>query len=87
MATNELVDMMKNLRKPIINNMTYFELIKDIEPIINNPKFLSAFLNKIREFLMYIKPRIERFVIDNEYKTKWLEKINHLSELYRIVIA
>jgi hypothetical protein len=86
-ATNELVEMMKNLRKPIINGLTYFDLIQDVNSIITNPKFLSVLMNKIREFLIYIKPRIERFVIDNDFKTKWLEKINRLTQLYKIVIS
>jgi hypothetical protein len=86
-STNELIEMMKNLRKPIINGLTYFELIQDVNSIITNPKFLSVLMNKIREFLIYIKPRIERFVIDNDFKTKWLEKINRLTQLYKIVIS
>lgn len=85
-ATKELVMMMQNLRKPIINGQTYFDLIKDINPIIGQPKMLSAVLGKIREFLMYIEPRVQRFVIDGEYKTKWMEKIKNLKNLYLSVI-
>lgn len=86
-STDELIKMMENLRKPIINGQTYFDLVKDVNSIIANPKMLSALMGKIREFLLYIEPRVERFVIDNEYKTKWLEKINRLKELYKIVIS
>lgn len=85
-ATKELNMMMKNIRGPIINGMNYFELVKDVNSIIRNPKMLSALLGKIREFLIYIEPRIQRFVIDNEFKPKWLEKIQRLKELYKNVI-
>ena len=85
-ATKELNMMMKNIRGPIINGMNYFELTKDVNSIIRNPKMLSALLGKIREFLIYIEPRIQRFVIDNEFKPKWLEKIQRLKELYKNVI-
>lgn len=85
-ATKELNMMMKNIRGPIINGMNYFELTKDVNSIIRNPKMLPALLGKIREFLIYIEPRIQRFVIDNEFKPKWLEKIQRLKELYKNVI-
>ena len=57
-----------------------------LNSIIKNPKMLSALLGKIREFLIYIEPRIERFVIDNEFKPKWLQKIARLKSLYKTVI-
>lgn len=85
-STKELNVMMQNVRGPIINGMNYFELTKDINSIIKNPKMLSALLGKIREFLIYIEPRIERFVIDNEFKPKWLQKIARLKSLYKTVI-
>lgn len=86
-STNELNNMMLNLRKPIINGMNYSELIKDVNILFNTPKMLSALLNKIREFLIYIEPRIERFVKDSEYKTKWLEKIQDFKIRYKNIIS
>jgi len=85
-ATKELNLMMQNLRKPIINGQNYFEITKDVNSVIRNPKMLSAVLGKIREFLIYIEPRIQKFVIDNEFKKHWLEKINGLKSLYRSII-
>ncbi len=85
-ATKELVTMMQNLRKPIINGQTYFDLIKDVNTIINQPKMLSAVLGKIREFLIYIEPRIQQFVVDGDHKTNWLGKIANLKSIYRSVI-
>ena len=75
-STNELNTMMSNLRKPIINDLNYIELTKDTNELYKNPRFLSELLNKIREFLIYIEPRIKKFVKEGEFKTKWLEKIN-----------
>jgi len=86
-STNELNNMMLNLRKPIINGLNYAELIKDTNSLYNKPKLLSALLNKIREFLIYIEPRISKFVKDCEYKTKWLEKIEDLKSRYKNIIS
>ena len=86
-STNELNNMMLNLRKPIINGLNYTELIKDTNSLYNKPKLLSALLNKIREFLIYIEPRISKFVKDCEYKTKWLEKIEDLKSRYKNIIS
>lgn len=86
-STNELNNMMANLRKPIINGLNYIELIKDTNSLYNKPKLLSEILNKIREFLIYIEPRINNFVKDSEYKTKWLEKIEDLKNRYKNIIS
>ena len=86
-STNELTTMMSNLRKPIINGLNYIEITKDINELYNKPKLLSEVLNKIREFLIYIEPRIMKFVKEGEYKTKWLEKINDLKERYKHIIS
>lgn len=86
-STNELTNMMMNLRKPIINGLNYIELTKDTNSLYGKPKLLSEILNKIREFLIYIEPRINKFVKDSEYKTKWLEKIEDLKNRYKIIVS
>jgi len=86
-STNELTTMMSNLRKPIINGLNYIEITKDINELYNKPKLLSEVLNKIREFLIYIEPRIMKFVKEGEHKTKWLEKIKDLKERYIHIIS
>ncbi len=86
-STNELTNMMMNLRKPIINGLNYIELTKDTNSLYNKPKLLSEILNKIREFLIYIEPRISKFVKDSEYKIKWLEKIEDLKNRYKNIIS
>ena len=61
-ATKELTLMMQQLRKQIINDLNYFDFLKDnINTIPNNPKLLSSLLGIIRGFLIYIEPRIKQF--------------------------
>ena len=86
-STNELTNMMMNLRKPIINGLNYIELTKDTNSLYNKPKLLSEILNKIREFLIYIEPRRSKLVKDSVYKIKWLEKIEDLKNRYKNIIS
>ena len=85
-STDELKQMMINIRKPIINGSNFFELTKDVNKLYENPKLISALLNKVREFLIYIEPRIVKFVIDNEYKSSWLKKIEDLKNRYKKIV-
>lgn len=85
-STDELKQMMLNIRKPIINGSNFFELTKDINKLYKDPKLISALLNKVREFIIYIEPRINRFVIDNEYKSSWLKKIEDLKTRYKNIV-
>lgn len=85
-STDELKQMMLNIRKPIINGSNFFELTKDINKLYKDPKLISALLDKVREFLIYIEPRINRFVIDNEYKSSWLKKIEDLKTRYKNIV-
>ena len=82
----ELNQMMLNLRKPIINGKSYVDLIKDINTIYGNPRLVSEIVNKVREFLTYIEPRIIKFVSPSESKDNWLDKINNFKERYKIII-
>ena len=85
-SNNELNQMMLNLRKPIINGKSYVELIKDINTIYDNPRLVSEIVNKVREFLNYIEPRIIKFVSPSESKDNWLDKINNFKEKYKKII-
>ncbi len=82
----ELNQMMLNLRKPIINGKSYVDLIKDINTIYGNPRLVSEIVNKVREFLTYIEPRIIKFVSPSESKDNWLDKITNFKERYKIII-
>lgn len=92
-ATKELTLMMQQLRKPIINGQTYFEFLKDnINTIPNNPKLLSSMLGIVREFLIYIEPRVKKFVTDEpvsngaNYKEGWLKRIEKIKNDYKLIV-
>ena len=93
-ATRELTLMMQQLRKPIINGQTYFDFIKDnINSIPNNPKLLSTLLGIVRDFLIYIEPRVKKFVTDEpasngvNYKESWLKRIEKIKNDYKLIIS
>jgi hypothetical protein len=86
--------MMQQLRKPIINGQTYFDFIKDnINTIPNNPKLLSTLLGIVRDFLIYIEPRVKKFVTDEpasngvNYKESWLKRIEKIKNDYKLIVS
>ena len=85
-ATKELTSMMKRLREPLINGKTYFELIDNVNDLYKSPKLLSAFIGQIRELLIYIEPRIKKFVIDGDVKDNWLQKIEDFKDKYKQIV-
>jgi hypothetical protein len=93
-ATKELTFMMQQLRKPIINGQTYFEFLKDnINTVPNNPKLLSSMLGIVRDFLIYIEPRVKQFVTDEpasngvNYKEGWLKRIEKIKNDYKLIVT
>lgn len=93
-ATKELTQMMQQLRKPIINRQTYFDFLKDnINTVPNNPKLLSALLGIVRDFLIYIEPRVKQFVTDEpasngiNYKEAWLKRIDKIKNDYKLIVS
>jgi hypothetical protein len=93
-STRELTLMMQQLRKPIINGQTYFDFIKDnINTIPNNPKLLSTLLGIVRDFLIYIEPRVKKFVTDEpasngvNYKESWLKRIEKIKNDYKLIVS
>ena len=85
-AAKELTSMMKRLREPLINGKTYFELIDNVGDLYKSPKLLSAFIGQIRELLIYIESRIERFVVDGDVKDNWLQKIEDFKDKYKQIV-
>jgi hypothetical protein len=85
-ATKELNSMMRRLREPLINGKTYFELIDNVGELYKSPKLLSALIGQIRELLIYIGPRIERFVVDGDVKDNWLQKIEDFKDKYKQIV-
>jgi hypothetical protein len=93
-ATKELTLMMHQIRKPIINGQTYFDFLKDnINTIPNNPKLLSTLLGIVRNFLIYIEPRVKQFVTDKpasngvNYKEAWLKRIEKIKNDYKLIVT
>jgi len=86
LATKELTSMMKRLREPLINGKKYTELIDNVNDLYKSPKLLSALFSQVRELLVYIEPRIEKFVVDGDVKDNWLQKIKELKEDYRKIV-
>jgi hypothetical protein len=86
LATKELTSMMKRLREPLINGKKYTELIDNVNDLYKSPKLLSAVFSQVRELLIYIEPRIEKFVVDGDVKDNWLRKIQELKEDYKKIV-
>jgi hypothetical protein len=93
-ATIELTIMMQQLRKPIINGQNYFDFLKNnINTIPNNPKLLSVLLGVVRDFIIYIEPRVKQFVTDEpalngvNYKEAWLKRIDKIKNDYKLIVS
>jgi len=87
LATKELSSMMKRLREPLINGKKYTDLIDNVNDLYKSPKMLSALFGQIRELLIYIEPRIKKFVVEGDGKDNWLEKIKELKENYKKIVS
>lgn len=93
-STKELTLMMQQLRKPILNGQTYFDFLKDnINTVPSNPKLLSALLGIVRDYLIYIEPRVKQFVKDEtasngvNYKEAWLKRIEKIKNDYKLIVT
>jgi hypothetical protein len=93
-STKELTIMMQQLRKPIINGQTYFDFVKDnINKVSGSPKLISTLLGIIREYLIYIEPRVKKFVTDKpaangtNYKEAWLKRIEKTKSDYKLIVS
>ncbi len=85
-SKNELSKMLSELRKPLINGKSFTEITSDMNSIISNPKMLSGLFSQIRNLSIYIEPRIQKFVIDSNKKSIWLDKITNFKERYIDII-
>ena len=81
-AEKELDEMLKTFRKPLINGMSFNDIADNYHTIKKDPKMLSAVFSQIRSMLIYIEPRIKRFVKDGETKTAWLNRLADLKSKY-----
>lgn len=86
-SKNELSKMLSELRKPLINGKSFVEITTDMNSIVSNPKMLSGLFSQIRDLLIYIEPRIQKFVKDSDKKNIWLDKITNFKERYKNIVS
>ena len=86
-SKDELSKMLSELRKPLINGKSFTEITTDMNSIVSNPKMLSGLFSQIRDLLIYIEPRIQRFVKDSDRKNIWLDKITNFKERYKNIVS
>ena len=86
-SKNELSKMLSELRKPLINGKSFTEITTDMNSIVSNPKMLSGLFSQIRDLLIYIEPRIQKFVKDSDKKNIWLDKITNFKERYKNIVS
>ena len=86
-SKDELSKMLSELRKPLINGKSFTEITTDMNSIVSNPKMLSGLFSQIRDLLIYIEPRIQRFVKDSDKKDIWLDKITNFKERYKNIVS
>jgi hypothetical protein len=87
LSKDELSKMLSELRKPLINGKSFVEITTDMNSIVSNPKMLSGLFSQIRDLLIYIEPRIQRFVKDSDKKDIWLDKITNFKERYKNIVS
>lgn len=87
LSKDELSKMLSELRKPLINGKSFVEITTDMNSIVSNPKVLSGLFSQIRDLLIYIEPRIQRFVKDSDKKDIWLDKITNFKERYKNIVS
>jgi hypothetical protein len=48
---------------------------------------LSAVFTQIRAMLIYLEPRLNKFVKDSDLKTAWLNKLDDLKKRYTNIVT
>jgi hypothetical protein len=82
---NEMTETMFVLRKPIINGLNYSQILNDTK-LLSDPKFLSGLLSQIRNLLLYLEPRIDKY-IEGKFKNIWLDKITDFKVRYKKIVS
>jgi hypothetical protein len=76
---NAITVIQQQFRKPVINGLTYTQLIND--PLVKNLKAIPYILNWIKLLFEYVEPRFENYLND-EGKTKFIGRLNVLKKKY-----
>lgn len=84
-AQQELANMQKQFRQPIMNGMTFFEIVKDPK-LSKNPKVAPILLKYVYDMLGYIEPRIKKYIKPDQ-QGKYLDRLNQIKDNYRAAVA
>jgi len=81
----QLSDMQKHLRAPAINGETFAEAIGN-KKLTTSPTGRAAILKWIYEALVYIEPRLKKFLTENG-KRKFLARLDAVKQKYKDLVA
>jgi hypothetical protein len=81
-SSTELSNILKEFRSPKIFGQKYSDYISNNLSQVRNPEVISKLLNYIRESLIYIEPRLDKYLTD-EGKSIFLPRLNKLKERYK----
>lgn len=80
---NELSDLIKNLKKPIINNLNYSDFISKNHDKLNNPVVSQTIISQIYNFLQYIEPRLYIF----KPESPWVKRFGNIKQKYTELVS
>jgi GNAT superfamily N-acetyltransferase len=84
-AQQELANMQKQFRQPIMNGMSFFDVNRDIK-ISKNPKVAPILLKYVYDMIGYIEPRIKKYIKPDQ-QGKYLDRLNQIKNDYRAAVA
>lgn len=83
-GSEELKKMMDVIQKqPLLNGMTYFDVIDNITKVTDKVPLTIAMLNQASKLIDYVRPRIKRYVVDYDNlnrKENWLTRLSILND-------
>ena len=83
-AKDEIKKMMGIInRQPLLNGMTYFDVIDNISKVVDKVPLTIAILRQLEKLIDYARPRIKLYIVDNDdlnRKENWLKRLDILKE-------
>lgn len=83
-AQHELRSMQQQFNRPVINGKTFSEVLGD-QTMLKHPKVAAALLKYVYDMLVYIEPRIKKYV-KPELQTNWLSTLDKLKNQYKAAV-
>jgi len=74
-----ITEIQQQFRKPVINGLTYVQLIND--SLVKNPKAIPHILNWIKQLFEYVEPRFQKY-LNEDGKKKFLGRLQTLKNSY-----